>query len=345
MLLPTWGVMSGGVGKGYSHMQPFNPPVVFTRESARVYGRFLGKRYRNNRNVIWVLGGDCAAEEQEQKEIRRAMAQGIKQGDRGRHLMTYHPGRGTSSKFWPAESRLDFHVVQSGHSRRDAPNYEMVAQDYSHQPTRPVMDGEPRYEDLPIGNNPENGWCDEFDVRQAACWALFAGAHGHAYGTNSLYQVYKPGTYKPDYHARTDWRKEMDLPGAFQMQHVRALIESRPVLQRVPDQSLLADPGERGAHQRATRGRNYLMVYTPRGAPVTVEMGRISGQTVVAWWYNPRDGAAQPNGTFPNAGRRTFPAPGTQVRGNDWVLVLDDAAAKFAHHPSDLTSTQEKEHP
>jgi len=113
----------------------------------------------------------------------------------------------------------------------------------------------------------------------------------------------------------------------------------------VPDQSLLADPGEGGVHRRATRGRNHLMVYTPHGAPVTVEMGRNSGQTVVAWWYNPRDGAAQRIGTFPNAGRRTFPAPGTPVRGNDWVLVADDAAAKFAHHPNDLTSTQEKEHP
>ena len=59
----------------------------------------------------------------------------------------------------------------------------------------------------------------------------------------------------------------------------------------------------------------------------------------------PTGSAVQRIETLPNAGRRTFPALGTEVRGNDWVLVADDAAARFAHHPSDLTSTKEKEHP
>ena len=29
-----------------------------SREDARAYGRFLGDRYSNARNIVWVLGGD-----------------------------------------------------------------------------------------------------------------------------------------------------------------------------------------------------------------------------------------------------------------------------------------------
>jgi len=45
-LLPTWG--------RYWHDEGV---LIFTPENARIYGEFLGKRYKN-KNVIWILGGD-----------------------------------------------------------------------------------------------------------------------------------------------------------------------------------------------------------------------------------------------------------------------------------------------
>jgi hypothetical protein len=50
---------------------------------------------------------------------------------------------------------------------------------------------------------------------------------------------------------------------------------------------------------------------------------------VKAWWYDPRTGASRPAGEWAGEGRRTFTAPGVPGRGNDWVLVLDDAARRF----------------
>jgi hypothetical protein len=41
----------------------------------------------------------------------------------------------------------------------------------------------------------------------------------------------------------------------------------------------------------------------------------------VAWWFDPRNGEAQPAGEFPTNGSQEF-APPTD---GDWVLVLDDA--------------------
>jgi hypothetical protein len=61
-----------------------------------------------------------------------------------------------------------------------------------------------------------------------------------------------------------------------------------------------------------------------------MRLGTISGRRVKAAWYSPRDGRTVPAGTFANRGERRFDPPGEPAAGNDWVLVLDDAAARFA---------------
>ncbi len=39
-------------------------------------------------------------------------------------------------------------MVQSGHVVLDAPIWEMVTADYMRDPVKPVLDGEPNYQDL-----------------------------------------------------------------------------------------------------------------------------------------------------------------------------------------------------
>ena len=57
-------------------------------------------------------------------------------------------------------------------------------------------------------------------------------------------------------------------------------------------------------------------------------MNVIKGGSVVAWWFDPRDGTASKIGTFPNSGERAFtpPDPGED---RDWVLVPDDEAKGY----------------
>ncbi|MFO0845783.1 MAG: DUF4038 domain-containing protein, partial [Gemmataceae bacterium] len=91
-LLPTWGDKWNKKWGG--------GPEIFTPENAAAYGEWLGKRYRD-RPVIWVLGGDRPVEKEQHKAIIRAMAKGLRQGDGGAHLMTFHPtgGAGSSQSF------------------------------------------------------------------------------------------------------------------------------------------------------------------------------------------------------------------------------------------------------
>jgi hypothetical protein len=130
---------------------------------------------------------------------------------------------------------------------------------------------------------------------------------------------------------RNYWYEALDDPGASQMQHLKRLMLSRPYLARMPDQSVIA--GENGIRDNriiATRGKSYLLAYAYTGRAFEVRMGVISGTHVRAWWYNPRNGSARHVGVFPNEGVQTFRPPGSPAPGNDWVLVLDDAAQKVS---------------
>lgn len=318
-MLPTWGDKwnkKWGIG-----------PEIFTPDNARSYGEWLGKRYRDA-PLIWILGGDRLIESDNHRAIIRAMAEGLDAGDGGRHLMTFHPQGGqASSQDFHDDPWLDFNMVQSGHTR-NAPNWRFMVSDYARTPIKPCMDAESGYEDHPSEFKLINGYIDDYDTRKSMYWALFAGAHGHTYGCHPIWQYWTPRE-APVTMVRRDWREALQLPGAAHAGYARALLESRPFLSRIPDQSLIAaDAGEGPYHVRATRDANgsYALIYLGYYSPVTVNLGALAGDTLVAHWFNPRNGAARRISKFARGAQATFEPP---AAGPDWVLVLDDAARDF----------------
>lgn len=311
-MLPTWGdkvLKMWGQG-----------PEIFNEKNAYEYGLKLGRRYRDSANVIWVLGGDRPADGK--APVWRAMAKGVKEGDGGRHLITYHPMGGRSSSEWfHREPWLDFNMMQSGHGERNPANWAMLLRDYARDPVKPAIDGEPNYENHPVNWRPQElGWFDDYDVRKAAYWAVFAGAAGHTYGCHDIWQMAEKGR-EPVGHARGNWRTSLALPGAAQMGHLKTLMLSRSYFDRVPDQSLIVGGGGlHGEHLQATRGANYAFVYTPLPLGFRVALGRIPGKQVKASWFDPRTGETHEIGVYPNEGVRAFAPP---VPGPDAVLILD----------------------
>lgn len=317
-LLPSWGryVRQGSWEK--------ESAAIFTESSAYAYGQWIAARYADAPNLIWILGGDRTPEGV--VPIWRAMARGIRESDTGRHLITFHPqGRQSSSQLLHNEDWLDFNMFQSGHNQRDKRNDEMTDYDYSRLPVKPVVDGEPRYENHPIDWRPkENGFFDGFDVRQAAWWSVLAGAAGHTYGCHDIWQMLAPGR-EPVGFARGTWQASLALPGADQMRHLRALIEAHDPLTRAPAQHLLASGAQQaGSPIRVALGKGYLLAYTPFGEAIQLLSAPELGKTVRASWFDPRTGLSRPIGPRPNAPRRWLP-PGKLGRGQDWVLVLEAA--------------------
>lgn len=315
-LLPTWGdKVDKQWGQG---------PVIFNPENAFTYGQFLGKRYKDHPNIIWINGGDrqCRGNE----DVWNALANGIRSADTN-HLMTFHPmGPGSSSECFQKEDWLDFNMHQSGHGDRYIPNYRKIMADYALHPIKPCMDAEPIYESHPFSWNPKNGIAGDDEVRRAAYWALFSGAHGHTYGNHCIWQMYsekvKPVNYPP-----MKWYEALDLPGAWDMLHVRNLMESRPILHRYPDQSVIfGNAGGTVDHVAATQGEGYVFIYLPSNHEVIIEFRHIKGEMFKSWWYNPRTGEASFIKDIEGHPREAFRVP---VTGVDWVLVIDDAAKNF----------------
>jgi hypothetical protein len=331
-LLPTWGAWAPNERKE-------DKQIVFNAANAQAYGEFLGRRYRGQ-GIVWILGGDRSANKVE--AIWRAMARGLALGVSGREdysalLMTFHPRGGLSSSAWFHDDPwLDFNLQQTGHSPvpvalNQKTSWQKIADDYTRTPTKPVIDGEPLYEDHPIGFRAarELGYSFDAHIRQRAYWHVFSGACGHTYGHHSVWQMFAPGR-KPINGPLLYWHEAIHRPGAAQMQHLRALIESRPMLARGPDPSLVVDSLKGPDHVAATRGDDYAFIYSAQGRPFTVQLGKISGARVTAWWFNPRNGAAEKIDTFDNTGTRAFTPHPHGGFGTDYVLVLDDTAK---NHP------------
>ena len=327
--LPTWG--------RYWHDKVKDGKPLFTEANAGIYGEWLGKRYAD-KPIVWILGGDRSLDNDEQKAVVRAMARGLRKGDGGTHLMTLHPPGGNGSSTWfHNDDWLDFNMRQNGHVAEFTGRYDQTRADYDRTPVKPVLDGEPIYEDHPVSFDAKKlGHSIASDVRRPLYWDLFTGAFGHTYGHHSVWQMWSPGK-NPINNPLMPWFEAIDQRGAAQMQHGKKLLLSRPFLTRIPDDSTVVTdrvstsvPGAGRYRFVATRDTDgtYAMVYAPIGRKFKVRMDVIKGPRVKAWWFDPRDGKAKAIGTFDNQGEREFTPPdyGEML---DWVLVLDDAAKKY----------------
>jgi hypothetical protein len=127
------------------------------------------------------------------------------------------------------------------------------------------------------------------------------------------------------------WRKAIAYEGSTQVGLMRRLFELRPWYRMASDQSVLAtgeDDGSRRVLAARAEDGSFVIAYLPLGNPVSIHMEKVTGKTVKARWYDPRNGKWHEIGEYPNTGVRGF-APPSQGDRDDWVLVLDDAAKGY----------------
>jgi hypothetical protein len=357
-LHPAWGDWFSG---SYNGEQP-GDPVIFNETNAYKYGQWLGKRYKDKENVIWMNGGDRSAvyesktsqgiiEVRDYRPQYRAMAEGLADGVNGKDvrdghadysniLMSFHPRKWTvnSSEWFHNDSWLTFNTIQ------DTPydQFVSVAHDYNLKPVKPTWLYEGRYE----------GRITAWGIRYQAYQTVFAGAFGHTYGGQEMYKF------------PANWREMVQLPGSLQMKHLyfiaREIWTDKQFLDRTPDQALIiGDNGEtkgdgitigdgdggsapttkiNGTSDLITAMRGgdgkWALVYTANGRDLTLDLARLFSGKLNACWFNPRNGKWWAEGKESEQmvpflknletgkGSYLFEAPGTPGPDNDWVLVL-----------------------
>jgi hypothetical protein len=318
-MLPTWGdkVDKSTWGKG---------PEIFNAKNANTYGKWIGQRFEKKTNLIWIMGGDRNPKNAQQIEIWNALAEGVTAGAGGPNkvLMSFHPQPNAlgSAEWFHQSEWLDFNMFQNGHCR-DQEHYLKVSTLYNKAPFKPIIDGEPMYEDHPVCFNVKDlGTSSAYDIRKYAYLDLFAGAFGHTYGCHNVWQMYdstRVGINGPHF----PWKIALDLPGANQMKFARELMESKPMLDRIPDQSILIESDETpGERIQATRGKDYVFVYSCVGKRFRLKMGQIPGEKSAYFWVNPRTGEKSTKNNINNTGIQTFTPP-SKGYGLDWVMVLE----------------------
>lgn len=330
-MLPTWGRYWNRSVSSETGPAVGADRGIFDEANARGYGEWLGARYRDA-DLIWILGGDRDLNSAEERGVIDAMAAGLAAGDGGAHLCTFHPrGPGRSGEQLADAGWIDFHMCQTSHAAAGHDTGIFIEADRELAPAKPVVDGEPRYENIPVGfynrgNNPAVRFTD-YDARTAAWWAILAGAAGHTYGNNNIWQMYDEGR-EPIIGASVPWHRAIGHPGAAQMGYLRELLEAVGWWKLVPvplGGSLLVDaPAHGPAKVRAALAEDgsAALVYSPKGEPFTLRLTAFSPGRVRERWFNPRYGTLHEIHTAAARAFQTY-APPTRGDEADWVLVME----------------------
>jgi hypothetical protein len=274
-------------------------------QKCRVYGRFVGERYHDLPNIIWVMGGD--RDPGDALEEVREIARGIKEYDQ-RNLFTAHCA--------PEESAADGYGGESWLDVNTTYSYAIVHQklmaDYRRQPPRPDFMIESTYE----GEHNSTA----VQIRRQAYWAPLCGAFGHVMGNKPIW-LFDPG-----------WEAALRGTASLDMARFAALFRSRAWYDLVPDEAhkiVTAGLGEENGLDYATAARTSdgatAIIYLPTARPITVGKAVVTGAQARAWWFDPRNGQAHDAGLFATDAAHEFIPPA----GGDWVLVLDDAGKNF----------------
>lgn len=311
---------------------------------SRNYGRYLGNRYKNYTNIVWVAGGDgtpIVGSDREKNWLEILL--GIKDNAPD-HLWTAHWAGEYSLYVAAFRPYMDLNGIYA--TDLNGISKYMLDQ-YNRADFKPTFLWESKYE----GPNYLGNYTPRQNIRRQAYEANLCGSTGQNFGSTYIFG-FGANVYGKTY----DWRWGMEQQGSYDMVRVKQLFSNRGWHDLIPDQNhsvITAGYGTLGSADYVSVARagdgSFAMAYIPSTGTgtrtLTVDMGKLSGN-VTTQWYNPTSGAYSTisGSPFPNSGSRNFTTPGDNGTGtNDWVLVLDASGqvpslTPVAHWKLDETS-------
>jgi hypothetical protein len=295
-----------------------------TTSQMTAWGQYVGNRYKNFNNIIWMVGGDTDPTPVLDKV--QATVNGILSADSHRLFTAHNNVEQMAVTPWSGAAWL---TVNNAYTYN--PAYQLVLSAYANSPTRPVFLVEAIYENEHGATNPE--------VRAQSYWTMLSGGFGHVFGNCPIW-----GFDFADTCALTDWKAQLNSVGSMSMQHFQALFTSRHWHTLVPDTGQTILPvssfhgtfgGSNYAQAACAADGSSIIAYMPsflttylttNSLPFTVSGACLNGSTMIAWWYNPSTGVATQIGTYPTTGTQNFTPPSSS---DDWVLVLDSTNFSF----------------
>ena len=297
------------------------------------YGQFLGSRYKDFPNIIWMSGNDFLtwnSSGADNNLVGQLMA-GIASTDPN-HLQTIELNYYKSYSNQDAALR-PFLALDTSYTYYET--YDETLAAYNSSPTQPTFLVEANYE-YENDTGFFHGATGTLILREQEYWTMTSGGCGHLYGNKYIWPFKSDNYFWPFVRS---WRSFLDSPGVLELAYFNKLFHSLPWWNLVPDQNhqIVTEGygsynGSNGNLPMATYATtawipdgSLAITYNPAGNALTVNLAKFNGP-VTAAWYDPSDGAFHMASDSPvaNSGQRQFAPPRKNHDGDhDWVLVLE----------------------
>jgi hypothetical protein len=278
----------------------------------QAYGAFLGARYKNRPNILWVFGNDYQVETSTINNQYDSFLTGLR-GAGDNHLVSiqnnYHKSHSWDYTFWASKVQWDCdysYMVQ----------YDSCKIGYDHSPTMPSIMWEAAYtgEAYTGGDVP-------LTIRKQIGWSLTQGSPGEVMGTQDWRL------------ADSGWSTRLDETVMVGCTNLRAVFEAVQWWTLVPSttfvtsgagtrvvasaESSVGSPDWPAASDYASSAVSadgkLAMVYLPTQRAIAVNTA-VLGSSPTGTWVNASTGATTAAGSL--AGSVTPPSSG------DWVLKI-----------------------
>jgi hypothetical protein len=285
---------------------------------ARKYGEFLGNRFKNTPNIIWMSGNDFQSwRDPSQTALVKAVMKGLAAKDPN-HIQTVELDYLVSASLdnGSLRSLIGLDAVYTYE-----PTYAKELSEYKRHDFRPTFMVEANYE---FEHNGGTDGGSTQNLRRQEWWTAFSGTTGQLYGSQYSWRL------------DGDWKNNLDTIGIQQFSYVKQLLATRKWWDLVPDRAHEVlihgygkfskdDPIEDDTYATAARTSDGTLVaaYLPTVRTVTIDMTKLSGAST-ARWFDPTNQAMIEIGSFANTGIQNFTPPGSNHDGDgDWVLLIE----------------------
>ncbi len=282
----------------------------------RVWGNFVGNRYKYYANIIWVLGGDAnpLAYSGNISAKIDTMVSAMQETDNvySRFFTTHSERQTTAFTHWSG-TWLNLNNAYVTHPT--TVSLSDVA--YSHSPTLPFFLMEGYYEGDQYSSTTQQ-------LRAQAYWAILRGGFGQIFGNCPIWAF---GTVSSG--CGSDWKSQLKSPGSVSMNYFAKFFKSRNWYKLVPDKNAqVLTSGDSSGTDLAvaayTTDSSSIIVYVPSQRSVTINPFTLSGDSIQVYWYNPSNDTTEDAGVYLKTVRSYSPPS-----AGDWVLLLDGKGFHF----------------
>jgi len=309
--------------EGWGNVMVANGPTKM-----QSYGAFVANRYKDRKNIIWMLGGDKGTSgnpfTSSETTVERAFITGLKSvtGQQS----TQYAAEWASNSYGDEQVDFGSQLTLNGVYSFGGNTATWARTGYADSPTKPTfLLEEPYDEEGPDGTNKNPSATQP--VRRFVWWAMLNSGAGYMAGNGYLIHFFS------GYTAHFSTQGQIDLA------MLNALWKSIPWYELVPSRlggmkTIVVTGGSSPSRSdyvaaAATPSGTWLLAYVPpaHSGSITVDMTVMGGVSRARWW-NPTNGVFSDIGAFPATGSQSFTPPGNNGTGfSDWVLVLDTGSA------------------